>query len=175
MRKTLCALVLMLIPATVLAADAVWKPVLADLLKSDKPDFGRLSGVVVNHDTGCVFVNLSDRGIYCSGAGATSFNPLSDKAAAGPDKKFVTALKEANGVRHDRIRGKDAKHLFELRRAGIVESTDGGLTWSRPIALPKELKDGTDSTWIEYDPKNDILYIMKTGSDLYKLKLTRGK
>ena len=24
-------------------------------------------------------------------------------------------------------------------------------------------------TWLEYDPKNDLLYVMKMGSDLYKM------
>src|SRR5690349_5213223 len=140
MTKKLCALVLVLIAAPARGADADWQPVLADLLKTEKPDFGRLSGVVVNHETGCVFVNLSERGIYCSGAGARKFNPLSDQAAAGADRKFVRAITEAKGARHGRVYGKNDSHIFELTRAGIVESTDGGATWSKPIALPKELQ-----------------------------------
>jgi hypothetical protein len=168
MTKKLCALVLLLSAAPTLAA-ADWQPVLADLLKSAKPDFGRLSGVVVNHETGCVFINLSERGIYCSGAGAGKFNPLSERAAAGPDKKFVVALKGAKGARHDRVYGKNRKHIFLLTRVGIVESTDGAASWSKPLALPKGLKAGADPTWIDYDPKNDILYVMRPGSDLYKL------
>jgi hypothetical protein len=168
MTKKLCALVLVLSAAPALAAEADWQPVLADLLKGAKPDVGRLSGVVVNHDTGCVFVNLSERGIYCSGAGARKFNPLSD-APAGPDRKFVRALKGAKGARHDRVYGKNDKHIFRLTNAGIVESTDGGANWSKAIAPPKGLKGGAGPTWIEYDPKNDILYVMRPGSDLYKL------
>jgi hypothetical protein len=169
MLKKLSALVLVLIAGPALAADVAWQPVLADVLKSEKSDQCCLSGVVVNHETGCVFVNLGERGIYCSGAGAKKFNPLSDKAAAGPDKKFVQALNETKGAQHGRVCGQNDKHIFELTKAGIVESTDGGTTWSKPIAPPKELNGGAGQAWIEYDPKNDILYIMAPGSDLYKL------
>jgi hypothetical protein len=166
MTKKLAAVVLVLITAPVAAAD--WQPVLGDLNKSDRPDFGRLGGVVVNHNTGCVFVNLGERGIYCSSAGAGKFNPLSDQAAAGPDRKFVLALKEARGAQHGQVSGKNDKHVFALAKGGIVESTDGGASWTKPIALPEALK-GAGPLWIEYDPQNDILYVMERGSDLYKL------
>jgi hypothetical protein len=172
MTKKLCALLLVLIAAPALAADTDWQPVLGDLLKSEKPDFGRLGGVVVNHNTGCVFVNLGERGIYCSGAGAKKFNPLTEQQAAGADKKFVLALQEGKGAQH-RVYGKNDKHIFELSKAGIIETTDGGANWSMPIALPKQLKGGVGSTWIDYDPQNNILYVMQPGSDLYKLP--RGK
>jgi hypothetical protein len=164
MTKKLCALVLVLSAAPALAADPAWQPVLGDLGKGEK-----LSGVVVNHDTGCVFVDLGERGIYCSGAGATKFNPLSARAAAGADRKFVLALTEAKGAKHARVSGKNDKHVFELTRVGVVESTDGGATWSKPTALPKGLKGGAGAAWVEYDPKHDILYVMKAGGDLYKL------
>jgi RNA polymerase sigma factor (sigma-70 family) len=65
--------------------------------------------------------------------------------------------------------GKDARHLFVLTKAGIVESTDGGTNWSTAIAPPKALKGISAQTWIEYDPPRDVLYLMKMGSDLYKL------
>jgi photosystem II stability/assembly factor-like uncharacterized protein len=72
--------------------------------------------------------------------------------------------------RYGPIFGKDAKHLFVLTGAGIVESTDGGASWSKPIALPKELKGVGALSWMEYDPKNDVLYTMKMTSELFKLK-----
>ena len=65
--------------------------------------------------------------------------------------------------------GKDAKHLFVLTKSGVVESADGGATWVKPIALPKEMKGASGLSWLEYDPKNDVLYVMKMTSDLYKL------
>jgi photosystem II stability/assembly factor-like uncharacterized protein len=67
------------------------------------------------------------------------------------------------------IFGRDAKHLLVLTKAGILESSDGGATWGKPISLPKELKGTSPLTWLEYDPKGDILYVMKMGSDLYRL------
>lgn len=68
------------------------------------------------------------------------------------------------------IFGKDASQQFVLTKSGIVESTDGGATWSKPIALPKEMKGWSPLTWIEYDPKNDVVYAMKMTSDLYRMK-----
>jgi photosystem II stability/assembly factor-like uncharacterized protein len=65
--------------------------------------------------------------------------------------------------------GKDAKHLFVLTGAGVVESTDGGATWEKPIPIPKELKGVSPLTWLDYDPVNDVLYVMKMGSELYKM------
>jgi photosystem II stability/assembly factor-like uncharacterized protein len=71
--------------------------------------------------------------------------------------------------RYGPVFGKDAKHLFVLTGAGVVESTDGGATWAKPVAVPRDLKGVGGLTWLEYDPKNDVLYLMKMGSDLFKL------
>jgi RNA polymerase sigma factor (sigma-70 family) len=70
--------------------------------------------------------------------------------------------------------GKDAKHLFVLTKAGILESTDGGVSWTRPISPPRALNGISPLTWIEYDPPRDLLYLMKRGSDLYKLARGSG-
>ena len=48
------------------AGAAEWQPVATDLIKTEKPGFGGLCGVVVDHKTGDVIVNLSDRGFYRS-------------------------------------------------------------------------------------------------------------
>jgi photosystem II stability/assembly factor-like uncharacterized protein len=69
--------------------------------------------------------------------------------------------------------GKDAKHLFVLTKAGVVESTDGGVTWGQPVAPPQGLKGIGGLSWLEYDPQNDVLYLMCMGTDLYRLE--RGK
>lgn len=70
--------------------------------------------------------------------------------------------------RYGPVFGRDAKQLFVLTNAGIIESLDGGATWSPPIAPPKELKGVGGLTWLAYDPKNDGLYLMKMTSDLYQ-------
>jgi photosystem II stability/assembly factor-like uncharacterized protein len=68
------------------------------------------------------------------------------------------------------IFGKDSKHLFVLARSGILESTDGGATWGKPLPYPKELKGWSPLTWLEYDPKGDVLYVMKMTSELFRMK-----
>ncbi len=85
---------------------------------------------------------------------------------AGKSWDKVGDLKDG---RYGPIFGKDAKQMFVLTGAGIVESTDGGATWSQPLAVPKELKGVSSLTWMDYDPVNDVLYVMKMTSDLYRI------
>jgi photosystem II stability/assembly factor-like uncharacterized protein len=334
MKKTLCALLLLTCPAPVPAADADWRPVATDLLRSEKTGFGGLCGVVVDHQSGDLWVNLSDRGMFHSGDQGKTWKRVSDAQPEGrtetpgcwlldptgkgatmvtalvygspiavstdqaatwkyldtksahidwcavdwtdPDLKFILALKhEAGGLllastdggksfadvgkgygtgwvfdgqtavvaaarsketpkpnllrttdggktftscgahspvgrdsaqalpkwragtlywlvdggliattdkgatwkkvgevrdaQYGPIFGKDAKHMFVLTKAGVVESADGGASWSKPVAPPKEMKGIGGLSWLEYDPKNDVLYLMKMGSDLYRL------
>ncbi len=72
--------------------------------------------------------------------------------------------------RYGPIFGKDAKHMVVLTGAGVIETTDGGATWSKPVAPPAALKGVSALTWIDYDPKDEVLYIMKMGSDLYRME-----
>jgi photosystem II stability/assembly factor-like uncharacterized protein len=65
--------------------------------------------------------------------------------------------------------GKDAKQMFVLTGGGVVETTDGGSTWSKAIPIPAAMKDVSPLTWMAYDPTNDVLYVMKMTSELYKL------
>jgi photosystem II stability/assembly factor-like uncharacterized protein len=68
------------------------------------------------------------------------------------------------------IFGKTADHVFVLTGAGIIESTDGGKSWNKAIAAPKEMKGLGGLAWMEYDPVHDALYVMKMGSELYQWK-----
>jgi hypothetical protein len=79
------------------------------------------------------------------------------------------------GGRYGPIFGKDGKHLLVLTNAGIVESRDGGASWSKPIPLPQELKSVGPLSWMEYDPLHDVLFAMKMGSSLYKLERKESK
>jgi photosystem II stability/assembly factor-like uncharacterized protein len=338
MKTYLCGLLFLVCAAPALAADANWRPIATDLLKSEKTGFGGLCGIVVNHQSGDLWVNLSDRGMFHSGdrgetwkrvsntqptgrtetPGCWLLNPTgktdkmvtalvygspiavsADRAATwryldkqsghadwcavdwtDPDPKFVLALKHETGglllassdggksfaevgkgygtgwvfdrqtavvatveskempkprllrttdggktfkpcgdyspvgrnsaqvlpkwragvlywlvdgglivtadkgetwkklgevkdAQYGPIFGKDAKHLFVLTKAGVVESTDGGAGWTKPLAPPQAMKGIGGLSWLEYDPTNDVLYLMKMGSDLYRL--ARGK
>jgi photosystem II stability/assembly factor-like uncharacterized protein len=338
MNRHLCALFLLTCAAPAPAAGADWQPVATDLLKGEKTGFGGLCGVVVDHHSGRLWVNLSDRGMFHSGDqgktwkrvsdaqprgrtetpgcwlldptgrggkmvtslvygspiavsadGAATWEYLDKKSShvdwcavswADPGLKFVLALKhEAGGLllasadggksfvevgkgygpgwvfdartavvaavkskerptpallrttdggktfnpcgayspvgrnsaqalpkwragtlywlvdggliatadrgetwkkvgevkdaQYGPVFGKDARHLFVLTKAGVAESTDGGATWSKPLAPPAGMKGIGGLSWLEYDPTNDVLYLMKMGSDLYRL--ARGK
>jgi hypothetical protein len=338
MARTFCALLLLVGATPALAGDAEWRPMVTDLLKQEKTGFGGLCGVLVDRQSGDLWVNLSDRGMFLSRdrgvtwkrvsanqpqgrtetPGCWMLNPTrkgsqmvtglvygspiavsTDRAATwkyldkksshidwcavdwtDPDLKFILALKhEAGGLllasrdggksfvevgkgygpgwvfdgqtavvatvpskerpkpnlmrttdggktfkpcgaynpvgrnsaqalprwhagalywlvndglivttdkgenwkkvgevkdaQYGPVFGKDAKHLFVLTKAGVVESTDGGATWSRPLAPPQAMKGIGGLSWLEYDPQSDVLYLMKMGSDLYRL--TRGK
>ncbi len=78
-------------------------------------------------------------------------------------------VSDVKDARYGPVFGRDAKHLFVLTTAGVIESTDAGVSWAKPVAVPKELKGVSTLTWLEYDPKGDALYVMKMGSDLYRL------
>jgi photosystem II stability/assembly factor-like uncharacterized protein len=45
---------------------AEWQPITEELLRAEKPGFGGLCGVVVDHQTGDILVNVSDRGFFRS-------------------------------------------------------------------------------------------------------------
>jgi photosystem II stability/assembly factor-like uncharacterized protein len=90
--------------------------------------------------------------------------------AKGSKWEKVSDVKDA---RYGPVFGKDAKHLFVLTNGGVIESTDAGATWGKPVAVPKDLKGVSGLTWLDYDPKGDLLYLMKMGSDLYKLPRTK--
>lgn len=84
-----------------------------------------------------------------------------------------TRIGEVKDSQYGPVFGNDARHLFVLTKAGPVESKDGGVFWSAPIAPPKEMKGLGGLSWLEYDPAHDTLYLMKMGSELYRL--SRGK
>ena len=88
----------------------------------------------------------------------------------GATWKKIGAVKDAL---YGPIFGKDANHLFVLAKAGVVESTDGGANWTQPVPIPQGMKGVGGLTWLDYDPQHDVLYLMRMGTDLYRL--SRGK
>jgi hypothetical protein len=151
----LALLVLLGRTAPALAGDEVapqWQPMLAKSFKGNVKDLD-VTSLVVYRNPGCVLLLIDGRDVYCSPAGANNF------------KRVGETWKE---VRAHAKKTRDPKHLFVLAETSIKESRDGGASWLKPISLPKGFLV-TSSTWVEYDATNDVVYLMKPGSDLYKL------
>src|SRR5262249_2103849 len=67
MMKRRCGVVLGgLVLAAPAARAAEWQTTTEELLRAEKPGFGGLCGIVVDHQTGDVLVNVSDRGFFRS-------------------------------------------------------------------------------------------------------------
>ena len=66
MNRLLCGVALFAGAAPLTAADPEWRPVATNLLRAEKTGFGGLCGVLVDHRTGDLWVNLSDRGMFHS-------------------------------------------------------------------------------------------------------------
>jgi|GEM_PF-6661009 len=132
-------------------ASPQWQPMLAKSFKGDVKDIG-VTSLVVYRNPG-VFLLVDGKSVYCSSAGANNFKPVNE------------TWKE---VRAHADKARDAKHLFVLAETSIKESRDGGATWLKSISAPKGFVM-TSCTWVDYDATNDVVYLMKPGSDLYKL------
>ena len=128
-----------------------WQPMLAKSFKGEAKDMG-ISSLIVYRNPGCVFLQVDGK-VYCSPAGASNFKLVSETW----EEVCAHAKKAGN-----------PKHVFVLTDTCIKESTDGGTTWNRAIDLPKSFVTNSDS-WVQYDATNDVVYLMKKGSDLYKL------
>src|SRR5262245_55189196 len=83
MKPCLVLLGLFLLSAPALAGDPHWQPVATDLLKREKAGFGGLCGIVVDHNTGDVWVNLSDRGMFRSADQGKSWKRAGDTQPKG--------------------------------------------------------------------------------------------
>jgi hypothetical protein len=143
--------------------------VVAEMKTKDRPN----PGLVRTTDGGKTFAPC---GSYHALAlprwhGGTLYWLAGDDLIASTDRGMTwKKLGAVKGARYGPIFGKDGKHLLVLTNAGVVESRDGGASWSKPIALPKELKGVGPLSWMEYDPVGDVLYAMKMGSQLYRLR-----
>ena len=112
--------VLRVSPAT--AAEPEWQAMLGDLPKTEKTGFGGLCGICVDHATGDVTVNLSDRGFYRSTDQAKTFRRLGDKQPRGRTETPGCFLLDPTG--------KSKRMLTALvYGAPPAVSDDRGATW----------------------------------------------
>ena len=79
---------------------------------------------------------------------------LISSADKGETWKKLSDLKDGM---YGPVFGKTALQMFVLTPAGVIDTADGGKTWSKPLPLPKELKGWSALTWLDYDPMNDAL------------------
>jgi hypothetical protein len=128
-----------------------WQSMLGKSFAGDAKSVG-VAGLVVYRTPGCVFLQMDGK-VYCSAAGANKFKLV--------DETWQEVCAHAQKV-------SNPKHVFVLTDTCVKESTNGGATWQKPISLPKDFVM-TSQTWVQYDATNDVLYLMKKGSDLYKL------
>jgi hypothetical protein len=109
---------LLLLPAAAAAAD--WQPATTDLLQKEKPGYGGLSGVAVDHATGHVFVDLSDRGVFRS----TDQGRTWERLGSGP----IKGRTETGGCFMIDPTGKTKRLLLPTVYGGPIAlgSADGG-------------------------------------------------
>jgi photosystem II stability/assembly factor-like uncharacterized protein len=65
------------------ARSAEWEAVTTELLKKVKPGYGGLSGVVVDHHTGDVYIDVSERGVFRSTDQGRTWKPVGDRPLKG--------------------------------------------------------------------------------------------
>jgi photosystem II stability/assembly factor-like uncharacterized protein len=113
---------LVICPPLLRAEEPAWQALLGDFVKNEKPGFGGLCGVTVDHATGAVWVNLSDRGFYRSDDGAKTFKRAGEQQPRGRTESPGCFLLDPTG--------KSKRMLSALVYGSpIGVSDDGGSTW----------------------------------------------
>jgi hypothetical protein len=76
-----------------------WQPVTEEIIKSEKPGYGGLCGVVVDHKTGHLTINLSDKGLYRSTDLGKSWKPIGASFKGRTETPGCMMLDPAGGKR----------------------------------------------------------------------------
>lgn len=143
MRLSLFAVAVVAFTAT--AAPADWRPVATDLLAREKTGFGGLCGVVVDHGTGRLFVDLSDRGVFTSADRGKTW----ERVEASPPKGRT----ETPGCMMLDPTGKTNRLLLPLvYGAPITVGTTGAGAW-RTLDKASTHVDWCAADWTDPEPK----------------------
>jgi photosystem II stability/assembly factor-like uncharacterized protein len=141
-----------------------WQPVTEALIAAEKPGFGKLCGVIVDHATGELTINLSDKGLYRSTDQGKSWQKLGTPFKGRTETPGCIMLDPTGG-----------KRLVAALVYGssILVSPDRGETWS---ALDKK---STHVDWCAVDwsdPKMNFIFTLKHESgDLLLVSRDGGK
>lgn len=102
-------------------AGADWQPVATELIQTENPGYGKLCGVMVDHKTGNVYVNLSDRGMYRSSDEGKTWKRLGAQIKGRTETAGCLMLDPVG----------EGKTIVSALVYGspIVVSSDGGSTW----------------------------------------------
>ncbi|HEV3022938.1 MAG TPA: hypothetical protein VGX76_10735, partial [Pirellulales bacterium] len=100
-----------------------WQAVTADLIKAEKPGYGKLCGVVVDHATGDVYVDLSDKGIYRSADQGKTWQRTSGQTLRGRTEWPGCIMFDPTGPK------KKTLVVALVYGSPIAVSPDAGATW----------------------------------------------
>src|SRR5258708_4620588 len=121
-----------------------WEPVATELLKTEKTGYGSLCGIAVDHATGDVLIDLSDRGLFRSTDRGKTW------AKHGPVVKGRT---ESPGCLLLDPTGKSKRAVMALvYGAPVGVSVDGGATWSHQDPKSSHV-DWASVDWSDPDMK----------------------
>jgi hypothetical protein len=145
MIRKLCVLVLLAGTGPALAAGADWQPIATDLLKSEKTGFGGLCGVVVDHQSGDLWVNLSDLGMFHSNNHGSTWKRVSNSQPKGRTETPGCWLLDPTGKRANMV-------TALVYGSPLAFSSDRAVTW-RYLDSKSSHVDWCAVNWTDPDPK----------------------